>query len=399
MTDTREAEDLETEERTPPPPVPRAASARKVVIAIGLVVLSVLGLGALLLRRASARTNHVALAEQPKGVTAIVAKRTTYRPTRRFVGTVEPWLSARVGPQMVSAYVGSVLVRPGDHVHHGDVLATLDCQAANAQSQAVAASAKALEERQKAALSEAARLEQLSKGGFVSANELEQRQAQAASNEAQIAAMRAQLAGRSLEVNDCVLRSPFDGEIGARMVDPGAFVRPGSTVVTVLDRRMLRVSADVPEVDVAAVAAKTPARIRFFATQNTLDAPISRRSPSADPSTRSVHVEVDLDPKDVEVPVGTTAELLVDVGEPKEAIELPLAAAKVRGDSASIFVIDKDVAYAKTLVLLGERGGSIFLEPGVAPGALVVTEGRGVLHDGEAVLAKTAAPAATVGAR
>ena len=32
----------------------------------------------------------------------------------------------------------------------------------------------------------------------------------------------------TLEVNDCVLRAPFDGEIAARSVDPGAFVRPGT---------------------------------------------------------------------------------------------------------------------------------------------------------------------------
>jgi len=37
-------------------------------------------------------------------------------------------------------------------------------------------------------------------------------------------------------VSDCVLRAPFDGEIATRLVDPGAFVRPGTSIVSVIDR-------------------------------------------------------------------------------------------------------------------------------------------------------------------
>lgn len=356
----------------------------------GVVVL-LFALGGVFLARARASVNHVALASTPKGVTVVAAKSASYRPKRRFIGTVEPWVSARVGPQLVSAYVGAVLVRPGDVVHRGDVLATLDCKEQATASQAVAAEARALEEREKAIASEAARVEQLSQGGFVSANELDQRKAQQASNEAQLQALRAELAGKGLAVGDCVLHAPFDGEVGARLLDPGAFVRPGTTVVTVVDRRMLRITADVPEVDVGSVKAKTPARVRLLAIGTEIDAVVARRAPSADPATRTVHFEIDLERGDIEVPVGTTAEIVVDVGTAVDATEIPLTAAKIRGDKANVYVVEGGVAKARTVVVLGERDGSLFVAPELAAGLQLVTEGRGLLRDGDAVTTKVEA--------
>ena len=88
--------------------------------------------------RAESRTNHVALAQSPRSVTVIRAAAAPFVPSRRYVASVEPWLEARVGPQLVSAYVETVLVRPGDAVRKGDVLATLDCRHAGAASEAVA---------------------------------------------------------------------------------------------------------------------------------------------------------------------------------------------------------------------------------------------------------------------
>ncbi|CAN5555550.1 efflux RND transporter periplasmic adaptor subunit [soil metagenome] len=358
---------------------------------LGVVVL-LFAIGGIFLARARAGTNHVALASEKKGVTAVPASATTYRPRRRFVGTVEPWLSARVGPQMVSAYLGTVLVRPGDVVHRGDVLATLDCQEAAVASAAVAAQARSLEERQKAVASQAARLQTLADGGFVAQNDLDQQNAQQASNAAQLDALRAQLAGKGLAVSDCILRAPFDGEIGARTLDPGAFVRPGATVVTVVDRRMLRVTGEAPEVDVDAIAPKTPVDIHLLAQNKNVVGVISRRAPSADPGTRTVHFEVDLSGEGLTTPVGTTAAVTVDVGTPVAAIEIPLIAAKVRGDKANVYVIENDVAHARSVLVLGERDGSLFVEAkSIAPGALVVTEGRGMLTDGDAVIAKVAA--------
>ncbi len=371
-----------------PPPAPARGRAR-VPLVIGGAVLLILASGGLLLARAAASTNEVALDASPKGVTVVEAARSTFRPTRRFVGTLQPWLEAKVGPQLASGYVDTVLVRPGDAVKRGQVLATLDCRNASAASQGVAMQARALEARQRALANESARVEGLLEKGFVSPNEAEQRSANTAATLAQLSSLNAQLTGKNLEVNDCVLRAPFDGEVAARSIDPGAFVRPGTSVVSVIDRATVRLSADVPEGDFAAVAPGTQVKVRLLATSRELSAPVSRRSPAANPSTRTVHVEIDLADPERALPVGTTGELRVEVGEPLPASEVPLRAAVIRGTKASLFVVEGGVAKATTAKVLGESGASLFVEP-LAPGAAIVTEGRAQLRNNDRVAAKRA---------
>ncbi len=332
-----------------------------VPVVISGVVLAALACGTYLLRRAEANVNKVALSDNPKAVTVVETRSATFRPTHRYVGTLEPWLHARVGPQLASGYVDTVLVRPGATVKRGEVLATLDCRNASTASQAIAHQARALEERQKAAAREAARLGELLDGGYAAPNEVEQKQAQSAANEAQVAALLAQGSGKALEVNDCVLRAPFDGEVALRLADPGTFVRPGAGIVEVVDRSVVRLAASVPEIDFAAVAPKTPVRLRLLATGKEIAGEVARRAPGAEPSTRTVTFEVDVPNGTRDIPVGTTAEIHVDVGEAVPAIETPLLAAKIRGRSATVFVVEDGVAMKLSVDVIGERGGSVFL--------------------------------------
>lgn len=355
---------------------------------ISFIVLVALAGGGWLIRSAESGVNKVALADEPKGVTVVEARRATFRETRRYVGTLEPWLSAKVGSQLASGYVDTVLVRPGAVVKRGDVLATLDCRNASTGSQVVAHQARALGERQRAAAREATRLGELLDGGYAAPNEVEQKQALSAANEAQIQALLAQAAGKSLEVNDCVLRSPFEGEVAARLADPGTFVRPGAALVHVVDRSVVRLSADVPEIDFEAVAPKTPVRVRILATGKEVTGEVARRAPAADPSTRTVHFEVDLPNAARELPVGTTAEVHVDVGQAVPATEIPLLAAKVRGKSATVFVVEGSVAHKVSVGVLGERGGSLFVKPDLKPGAHIVTQGRSLLANNDRVTTK-----------
>jgi len=134
---------------------------------------------------------------------------------------------------------------------------------------------------------------------------------------------------------------------------------------------------------------------------------VARRAPSADPATRTIRVEVDVDPAALSggtsspppaLPTGTTAEVFVEFGAAEAALVVPLTATKVRNGKASLFVLEPAAAdgtrtaRARTLRVLGEHAGEVFLAPAeLAPGADVVVEGRGRLVDGDRVQA-TAEP-------
>jgi RND family efflux transporter MFP subunit len=354
---------------------------RRIPIVIAAATALVVATGLLLVAHATANVNRVALVSLPVGVTAVQARHAQYAPTHQYVGTLLPWVEAKIGPQLISAYVGSVLVRPGDRVRRGQVIGTLDCRNASATSQAVSMQAQALQAQQEALAHEAARIAELQHGGFASENEIENKQAE-------LLATRASLQRATLEVGDCVLRAPFDGEVSERAMDPGAYAHPGQSMATIIDRTTIRVGADVPEEDFDLVRPGTAVAIRVLANGRRLGGVVARRSPAADAATRTVHFEVDLrDPERV-LPVGTTAEMTVSAGAPTPAIELPLAGAAVKGDRATIFLAENDRPRKVVVSVLGERAGRLFVEPTLADGSLVIVEGRALLKEGDRLQVK-----------
>ena len=365
---------------------PRASARVVLIIVVGTLVL--VAIGAALYAHARSKVNDTSLAHDPKAVTVVEAAAGTYRPERHYVGTIEPWVVSDVGPQLISAYVDTVLVRPGADVKRAQVLATLDCRESSATNSAVAAQARAIEAKQKALANEAARVNSLLDGGFVAPNEAEQTLASSQSQLAELMATQAKLAGTSLAVNDCILRAPFDGEISRRAIDPGAFVRPGTSIVTVVDRSTVRVTAEIPESDFAYVAPSTPVAIKVVATGEEIPGTIARRSPAANRQTRTVHFEIDVADPERKLPVGTTAELTIQIGKPEAATVIPGIAASVRSEKATVFIAEGDKAKKIVVPVKGEALGTLYVDPSLAAGTRVVTEGRSLLNDGDRITAK-----------
>jgi RND family efflux transporter MFP subunit len=373
----------------------RPRGHRRELIALGAGTLVLAIIVALLVYRADRKVNRVALGAAPRPVTVELARATPYRDSRAYVGSVEPWVEANVGPQYISAYIETVTVRPGDAVTRGQVLATLDCSNPSAASRAAAMQVRAVGAQQLATADQAARESSMLDGGFIAPNQVEQTTARSAAEQAQVLESRAKLAGTSLDVRDCVLRAPFDGEIATRTMDPGAFVRPGTPIVSIVDRNTARVTVDAPEKDFDLVPVSTPVRIRMLATGAEVDAAVSRRSPRADARTRTVHFEVDVPDPRHEFPAGTTAVVHVDVGKPVPATEIPLYATTQQEGKAKFFLVEGGVAHLHEIPVLGERGGSAYFDPNLlSTNAQVVTEGRALLSDGDPVQERAEPPRA-----
>jgi len=372
---------------------------KRIPIVIVGATLALALLGAFMVWHAGHKVNHTTLAGVSRPVSVVEAKAGSYRDSRTYVGTIQPWIEADIGPQYISAYVQTVLVRPGDVVAEGAVVATLDCSNPSASSRAAAMQARAVDARHRALADESVRVQSLLDGGFVAQNESEQKSAQSEAEQAQLLEANAKLSSASLDVKDCILRAPFAGEISTRVVDPGAFVRPGTTIVSIVDRNVLRVTADAPEKDFDVVSVGTTVAITALSTGSKVDAKISRRAPKADPATRTIHFEVDVADPNRTIPVGTTGTINIDVGHPTSATEIPVYAATVIEDKAALFVVDRGIAHKRDVEILGEVGGTLFLRPEQLPvGTVVVSEGQALLENNDHVEAKEDAPApATAG--
>ena len=150
-----------------------------------------------------------------------------------FVGRFEAVESVEVRPR-VSGYVQQIGFKDGDIVKKGQLLFVIDprpYEAALAQARADLANAEAQAANARIELERAGAL--LDKG-FVSKSAYDARMAQARSAEAAVAAAKAQVRSRELDVSFTRVTSPISGRVSDRRVDVGNLVSAGGAEPTLL---------------------------------------------------------------------------------------------------------------------------------------------------------------------
>lgn len=194
-------------------------------------------------------------------------------------GTLQPTRSVSIGSEL-SGTVLRVLVDVNDRIKKGQVLVELDTaklndqvlrsKAALASAQAQLAQAVATVKESKASLARLEEVARLSGGKVPSKTELdsaraahERAVAAEASARANVDAARASLATDETNRSKASIRSPTDGVVLTRSVDPGNAVAASLQAVTLFtvaeDLRQMRLQVNVDEADVGRVKVGQPA--------------------------------------------------------------------------------------------------------------------------------------------
>lgn len=126
---------------------------------------------------------------------------------------------------------------------------------------------------------------------------------------AALATLAAEVEALEVELDKSVLRAPFEGRIARRNVDEGAVVTTGSSVLRLVEDRVLEVRLGVP------LAARDEVShgdvFSLAVTGATLEAEVVAVLPELDPDTRTVTVLLAVDARDADVLPGQVAELRV----------------------------------------------------------------------------------------
>jgi HlyD family secretion protein len=190
-------------------------------------------------------------------------------------GNLQPTNEVQVGSE-TSGLITEVLVDNNEPVRKGQVLARLDTARLNdailqAKAQRQSAEASVVQARATLTLARAnlARLEQvhtLSGGKVPSASELDTARAEAARDEANVAVAeasvaqaKAALSTAETQFSKAVIRSPVNGVVLSRQIDPGQTVAASFSTPTLFyiaeDLRTMRLDVKVDEADVGEVRA------------------------------------------------------------------------------------------------------------------------------------------------
>lgn len=275
----------------------------------------------------------------------------------------------------VASDITAVLVREGEHVTKGQVLARLgvqDLEARVKQSEAQLASAR-VEAQLTRALVE--RNRKLFEKNYFSENDFARSQGEAEAREEAVRAQQAMVDIARKALNDAVVRAPMSGIVAKRYVEPGSSVMMEARLFDIVDLgdMELQVSVPAPEVPRLRVGHPVSFTVDGFGARR-FEGQIARINPVADAATRAIAVYVRVKNSDAALKGGMFARGEIASGSAESALIMPLNAVRRGEKGSSVFVL-KNGKLELRLITLGavdERAGQAVVSSGVADGETVV---------------------------
>ncbi|MCX5768494.1 MAG: efflux RND transporter periplasmic adaptor subunit [Gemmatimonadetes bacterium] len=189
--------------------------------------------------------------------------------------------------------VVAVLIEPGQRVSKGTALARIDESAVREAWLSARSGVTQATMAADNAVRDLSRAEKLLAAGAIAENALEGARRGNLGAQAQLEDAKARLASAQRNLDNTVVKSPYDGVVSEKQVNPGDVVAPGAPLFTVVDPSTMRLEGAVPADQLAQVRMGAP--VIFSITGypgKSYTGAITNIYPSADPQTRQVRVYV-----------------------------------------------------------------------------------------------------------
>jgi RND family efflux transporter MFP subunit len=300
-------------------------------------------------------------------------------------GTLEPQLEARVRAELMGP-VEQTFVEEGQRVRKGTLLARLDDNAVRDAYLSARSGVRAAESALQNAQRNAERAERLSKAGALADRDLETAQLAQTNAEGALADARARLASAQRQLGNTEVRSPINGVVSERSVDPGDVVQVGGALFTIVDLRTLRLEATVPVDEIGRLHVGTPVQFGVSGFDRRFSGKIQRINPTVDPATRQVRIYVTIPNAEESLVSGLFAEGRVAT-DARRAVAVPVSAVDRRGTAPTIHRI-KEGKVQLVPVQLGvqdEAAELVEIQSGVAQGDTVLLGSAQAITEGTPV--------------
>lgn len=247
----------------------------------------------------------------------------------------------------------------GDFVKKGEVIVRIDERAAAQAVAATEAQVRQAEAALRNARAEYERSRQLVAQKFLSQAALDRAEAEYKAAQARVSALVAGAGQAATERGFATVVAPYSGIVSARHVELGEMATPGKPLMTGFDPGTLRVSATVPQAQVAAIQAGAKARVELPSVARWIDAAQLTVIPAADPRTHTTQVRIGL-PADVRgVYPGIYARAHFVTGR-KPALLVPRAAVIRRSELTAVYVVSDSIQLRQ--IRLGTAGDETSVE-------------------------------------
>ncbi len=324
-----------------------------------------------------------AFGKQPVLVSVFYSRRQDVAVFRDYLAVVKAINEARVSTR-VAAEVKDVFVDEGDEVKKEELLAKLDDRDILAKIESAKAALASAKENFDYWQKEYRRDEALFKAGAISEEEFDRAKVAFAKSKASLSAAEKRLDELNTQLDYLQIKSPYDGVVARRFVDPGDMAMPGRPLFLIEDRSRLKLCFDVPQED-AGIISKGK-KVFFSVNGKDFEAEITKVFPSLD-NARMLKVEVYIDPISG-LKTGEYVKLKVLMKQRHNVVVVPESAIVRQGVKRPyVFVVEK--GRLKVFPVVTGIGSNSFIEVKNMPEGIAVVKNQYLswtrLSDGEAV--------------
>jgi HlyD family secretion protein len=401
------------EQRKPNPP------PRKLYWIVGLVVLVVLGIGAVGHWRtyaAAEQTQSEIKNEVPSVRTAPVKVLSDPRKVT-LPGQTQGFDYANIFAR-ATGYIAERHVDIGSVVKQGDLLAKiaspdLDRQLDQAEAQLQQMNAAVVQAKAQVDLSEAnlrlgnvtyARIGALAQKGYETIQNRDNQAANVSSQQANVEAANAgvKVAEANVQAQQATVnrlktlagfeevRAPFDGVVSARNVDVGDLVNAdtgsGTPMFGIVQDDVLRVDVNVPQTLAAGIRDGLQAKVNVFELPDrSFAGTVARNAGALQSASRTLPVQIDVKNPDHTLKAGIFVNVEIDVPREHPNTEIPAEALIFNQEGLRVATVADGIVHLRPVKVYRDLGESLELDSGLNAGDQVVLNPPTDIHEGQKV--------------
>ncbi|WP_349917868.1 efflux RND transporter periplasmic adaptor subunit [Aeromonas veronii] len=323
-------------------------------------------------------------AETPRPVNAITLSEGSAQQTLRFSGEIRSHQRANLAFR-VPGTLDAILVKEGDKVSKGAVIARLDPHDFRVQRDETAAMLKEAKAASRLAEVELTRTRQAVGENAMAKINLDRAISASAQARARVQTLQQSLAKAEDALGYSELRAPFDGVIGQRFIDEHEQTAPGVPVFSLHQPSVLEAVVDVPEQQIGQLKNDMAASVTWYRQDVPVRA-VSREVASLpDPLKRTHEVTFRLLDHSPELVPGKSVSIALPLPGSDQIHCLPVSAVTSQGKQNRVMTVRAGQAIGVLVEIVSQHHDELCVKGALTAGDRVVTAGSALLKERQSV--------------
>jgi membrane fusion protein (multidrug efflux system) len=255
----------------------------------------------------------------------------------------------------VAGEVVEVLVREGEAVKEGQVVAKMDTREYQARYEQANGALQAARGQLDIATKARDNNKTLLGRGFISQNAFDNAASQFEIARANVESAQAALDLTRKTLSDTIIRAPISGVVSSRTVQPGERVPIDSRLLDVVDLSKMEMETGVPAGDIVNVSLGQEVVTRIEGVAAPVVGKVVRINPATQSGSRSVLIYVRIENPDARLKVGMFGEAQLTLQKKNGVLTVPQSAVQSTNGKAGVYAIENGVLTQRP-VKLGMKG-------------------------------------------